>query len=261
VLNSLYRYVPIIHEQLQDWEDGLCESDADGSFLHENWNKDLRLFSNGEDGGQQLLQLFVMRAEAELQAISGDNLACNLQHLESIKTQMRSLFGVILDKSVSLSPDTRQQRQQSRDEIFKPRMVGHHRAVANIKYKGDWMRRPISNDEVAWLAKLLVDLSGWLNESLGLNRSRVEGSSVGLALSYVEVSGDAGNVNGLGETARVVMCWVGSWVGAAVMLMRKHGVRVNLRMLAAKKVVMVFLIVAVLGVLKRVFGVSDRLCV
>lgn len=42
---------------LQDWEDGLCETDADGSFLHENWNKDLRLFSDGEDGGQQLLQV------------------------------------------------------------------------------------------------------------------------------------------------------------------------------------------------------------
>lgn len=41
----------------QDWEDGLCESDADGSFLHENWNKDLQLFSDGEDGGQQLLQV------------------------------------------------------------------------------------------------------------------------------------------------------------------------------------------------------------
>ncbi|KAL7165058.1 hypothetical protein ACSBR2_040862 [Camellia fascicularis] len=56
LLNSLYRFVPTIREQLQDWEDGLCESDADGSFLHANWNKDLRLFSDGDDGGQQLLQ-------------------------------------------------------------------------------------------------------------------------------------------------------------------------------------------------------------
>ena len=41
----------------QDWEDGLCESDADGSFLHENWNHDLRLFSDGEDGAPKLLQV------------------------------------------------------------------------------------------------------------------------------------------------------------------------------------------------------------
>ena len=40
--------------------DGLCESDADGSFLHVNWNKDLRFFSDGEDGGQQLLQVFIV---------------------------------------------------------------------------------------------------------------------------------------------------------------------------------------------------------
>ncbi|KAM7531079.1 hypothetical protein LguiB_034489 [Lonicera macranthoides] len=103
VLNSMYRYVPIIREQLQDWEDGLCESDADGSFLHENWNKDLRLFSDGEDGGQQLLQLFVLRAEDVLQAVSGGN----LQHLDSIKAQMRSLFGVTIEKRVS-SAKTRQ---------------------------------------------------------------------------------------------------------------------------------------------------------
>ncbi|MFS7947532.1 putative armadillo-like helical, nucleic acid binding NABP, pumilio domain-containing protein [Helianthus anomalus] len=35
-----------------DWEDGLSESEADGSFLHENWNKGL-----SEDDGQQLFQV------------------------------------------------------------------------------------------------------------------------------------------------------------------------------------------------------------
>jgi len=46
-----------IYWLFQDWEDGLCETDVDGSFLHDNWNKDLRLFADGEDGGQQLLQV------------------------------------------------------------------------------------------------------------------------------------------------------------------------------------------------------------
>jgi hypothetical protein len=41
----------------QDWEDGLTETDADGSFLHENRNSDLRLFSSGEDGAYHLLQV------------------------------------------------------------------------------------------------------------------------------------------------------------------------------------------------------------
>eukprot|EP00268_Persea_americana_P041779 TRINITY_DN41767_c0_g1_i4.p1 TRINITY_DN41767_c0_g1~~TRINITY_DN41767_c0_g1_i4.p1 ORF type:complete len:554 (+),score=75.52 TRINITY_DN41767_c0_g1_i4:158-1819(+) len=51
----------MIQMVLQDWEDGLCESDADGSFLHENWNSDLRLFCEDEDGGHQLLQVFLSR--------------------------------------------------------------------------------------------------------------------------------------------------------------------------------------------------------
>ncbi|KAL0297902.1 UNVERIFIED_CONTAM: Eukaryotic translation initiation factor 5A-2, partial [Sesamum calycinum] len=120
MLSSLNRYVPTIREQLQDWEDGLCESDADGSFLHENWNKDLRLFADGEDGGQQLLQLFLLRAESELQSISGNNLAQNLQCLDSLKAQLSQLFGGPIGKP---SPGTAQSRhcQQSRDDIFKPR--------------------------------------------------------------------------------------------------------------------------------------------
>lgn len=50
---------PLLWE-CQDWEDGLCESDADGSFLHENLNHDLRLFSDGEDGAYKLLQVHAL---------------------------------------------------------------------------------------------------------------------------------------------------------------------------------------------------------
>ncbi|CAK9173268.1 unnamed protein product [Ilex paraguariensis] len=254
MLNNLYRYVPAIREQLQDWEDGLCESDADGSFLHENWNIDLRLFSDGEDGGQQLLQLFLLRAESELQAISGDNLGHNLQCLHALKTQLDCLFGGPLVKSMSFMQESKQ-CQQSRDEIFKPRRVGYQ-TLADVKYKGDWMKRPISDDEVAWLAKLLVNVSGWLNEILGLNQS--ESSHVGPVWSYVELSGDARNVHGLTDTMKVVLCSVGSWLvtvgGAVVMFMRKHGLRVNLRLLASKKVVAVFVMVIGFSVLKNAFA-------
>ncbi|KAE8712952.1 flavonoid 3'-monooxygenase-like [Hibiscus syriacus] len=52
---------------LKDWEDGLCESDADGSFLHDNWNKDLTLFSDGEDGGQRLLQATLQTIQAQVE--------------------------------------------------------------------------------------------------------------------------------------------------------------------------------------------------
>ncbi|CAJ1943318.1 unnamed protein product [Sphenostylis stenocarpa] len=251
MLNNLYRYIPTIREQLQDWEDGLCETDADGSFLHENWNKDLRLFADGEDGGQQLLQLFILRAEAEVQALSGDNLIPSLQCIDSLKARLGSLFD---GNTIMLSPICPEPmpHQQSRDEIFKPRRAGNH-AFTDVKYKGDWMRRPISNDEIAWLAKVLIGLSDWLNESLRLNQA--ESNHVSSAVSYVEVSADVAHICGPSEALKVFFYTIGSWflfLGAASLgFMRKCGLRVNLRMLASKKVVMVFVLYVVFGILKK----------
>ncbi|KAI8546615.1 hypothetical protein RHMOL_Rhmol07G0132800 [Rhododendron molle] len=253
MLNSLYRFVPAIREQLQDWEDGLCESDADGSFLHENWNKDLRLFIDGEDGGQQLLQLFILRAESELHPTSGDNL---LQCIDSLKTSLGNLFGCHIIKPIT-NPLEGRQHQESRNEIFKPRRV-RNGIPADIMYKGDWMKRPISDDEVGWLANLLVRLSGWLNESLGLNGG--ESSYVGPA--YVEVLGNVSDVSGPTETAKVLLGSAGTWFGAtfcaAVGFMKKHGLKVNLRVLASKKVVMVLLVIVGMSAVRRAVAVAQR---
>lgn len=254
MLNSLYRFVPAIREQLQDWEDGLCESDADGSFLHENWNKDLRLFSDGEDGGQQLLQLFILRAESELHATSGDNL---LQCMDSLKTGLGNLFGCHIIKPIS-NPHEGRQPRESRNEIFKPRRV-RNGIPADIKYKGDWMKRPISDDEVGWLANLLVRLSGWINESLGLNGS--QNSFVGPA--YVEVPGDVSDVSGPTETAKVLLCSAGIWFAAsccaAVGFMKKHGLKVNLRVFASKKVVMVLLVIVAMSAVRRAIAEAQTM--
>ncbi|KAL3362037.1 hypothetical protein AABB24_014741 [Solanum stoloniferum] len=252
MLNALHRYVPAIREQLQDWEDGLSETDANGSFLHENWNKDLRLFSDGEDGGQKLLQLFVLRAESELQSIGGENLSQNLQGLDRLKSELCQLFGGPIMKPMS-TPET-VQCEYMRDEIFKPRSFAN-RAMVDIKYKGDWMKRPISDDEIGWLAKVLVKLSGWLNESLGL--SQVESSQESPSWSYVDVSSDARSVCGPMEVIKVVLCSFISWLlmlrGAGVRFMREHGIRVNLRVLASKKVVVVLLVIAAFSLLRRAF--------
>ncbi|PHT92771.1 hypothetical protein T459_00653 [Capsicum annuum] len=252
VLNALHRYVPAIREQLQDWEDGLSETDADGSFLHENWNKDLRLFSDGEDGGQKLLQLFVLRAESELQSIGGENLSQNLQCLDRLKSELCQLFGGPILKPMNTTETL--QCGHLRDEIFKPRSFAN-RAMVDIKYKGDWMKRPISDDEIGWLAKVLVKLSGWLNESLGLNP--VESSQDSPSWSYLDLSTDARSEYGPMEMMKVVFCSFISWLlmlrGAGVTFMREHGVRVNLRVLASKKVVVALLIVAAFSLLRRTF--------
>ena len=199
------------------------------------------------------LQLFILRAEAELQAISGDNLVPSLQCLDSLKAKLGCLFdGNTVIKSSSTCPDS-VPHQQSRDEIFKPRRAGNH-AFADVKYKGDWMRRPISNDEIAWLAKMLIRLSDWLNESLGLNQA--ESNQVSSTVSYVEVSADvAAHIWGPYKALKVFLCTIGSWflfLGAASLgCMRKYGLRVNLRILASKKVVMVFVLYIVFSILKK----------
>ncbi|KAJ0437889.1 hypothetical protein HanRHA438_Chr16g0756701 [Helianthus annuus] len=256
MLNSLYRFVPAIREQLQDWEDGLSESEADGSFLHENWNKDLKLFSTSEDGGQQLFQLLALRAESELQVISHENLPNNLQLLSSLKSRMGCLFGgnIITNPTVL---ETGKQPEKSQHEIFRPRTAGN-RPTTDIRYKGDWMKRPISKDEVAWLANLLVKLSGWLNDILGLN-SRESGHVGPSRRSYVEVSGDTGtNVYGAKDTLRLVIrtlcCWVMMLGSVVVELMREHGVRVNLRILASKKIVTVVVMAIAFSTLRRMFS-------
>lgn len=253
-LNSLSKFVPQIREQLLDWEDGLGETDADGSFLHENWNGDLRLFSDGEDGGPQLLQLFILRAEAELPAVSGDNLANNLQCLASLKSRVRILFGDNVVKQPPVSPGVKP-HQQSRDELFKPRRMGSG-SPTNTKYKGDWMKRPITDDEVAWLAKLLIQLSTWLNKTLGLDQAE-DTQHDNTTCSYVEVPGDVMIEYGMPESLKAVILSLASWFLtlrlAIARLMVRHGLKVNLRVFASKKFVMVVLVCILFSMLRRAF--------
>ncbi|GLU05555.1 hypothetical protein SLE2022_226520 [Rubroshorea leprosula] len=247
---NLYRFVPLIREKLLDWEYGLCESDADGSYLHENWNKDLKIFSNGEDGGQQLLQLFILRAESELHAASGHHVN---DLIDSLKAQVGCLFGGSSMKPIPISPELRQ-TAHFRDDIFKPRRAGNH-AIGDIRYKGDWMKRPISSDEIAWLAKLLVQLSDWLNESLGLNQAGCRSSNADSKWPLVDVPVDVDNECGPAETIKAVCSAICSWIvmlGTMIVgLMRKHGVRVNLRLFASKKVATVLFVSLVFSLLKK----------
>uniref|UniRef100_A0A2P2QDW7 Uncharacterized protein n=1 Tax=Rhizophora mucronata TaxID=61149 RepID=A0A2P2QDW7_RHIMU len=64
------------------------------------------------------------------------------------------------------------------------------------------------------------------------------------------------------ETAKMALYAIGSWfsmLGATMIeLMRKHGLRINLRMLASKKVMMVLFVCALFSILKKVFGLFYR---
>lgn len=201
-----------------------------------------------------LLQLFVLRAESELQAIAGDNTAQSLQCLDSLKAQLTNLYGGSILKSTSTVAEP-VHSQLTRDEIFCPRSFGNNRGT-DVKYISNWMKRHISSDEIAWLAKLLIDLADWLNENLGLNQ--VEDSHAGPSWCYVDMSSDAGKVCGPSDAMKIVFYSVVKWLialgGAGLKFMRKHGMRINLRLLASKKVVAVLLIFIAFCISKRLFA-------
>ncbi|WOL15957.1 hypothetical protein Cni_G24739 [Canna indica] len=256
--DDVYKYVPSIAEQLLDWEDGLCESEADGSFLHDNWNRDLKLFSDGEDGAHNLLQLFVLRAEHEVQ-ISARDMSTNIQALDAIRSQMNILFGGPMRNLESPTTSQADNLNHGRGEIFTPKHPGiGKRTWADVTYKGDWMRRPISDTEVAWLARLLIRFSDWSNESIGLDHVD-ESDSTGPAI--VELTGnEVRTLEGPKEVFNVVLALVGSWLSlfgnAIVRFMKAHQMRINLRLLASKKFVMLLLLYVIFYLLKRVFSAA-----
>ncbi|KAH0456002.1 hypothetical protein IEQ34_013909 [Dendrobium chrysotoxum] len=253
------KYVPSIRQQLKDWEEGLCESDTDGSFLHENWNQDLKLFNDGEDGALKLLQLFVLRAEHEIHMMSCDNIR-SLQALDSIKSLMNILFdGAIvshphLPNSLEEAPAIR----HFREHVFAPKHPGFGTGKwADIKYKGDWMHRPISDTEVAWLARLLVRFSNWLNECLGFDR--VENRSEPCQPTYVELAScDLSFDGGPKEVAAMLLNLIASSLGlfghSVVSFMRGHGMRINLRMFSSKKFFVCCIISVILYTLTKAFS-------
>ncbi|CAM0149520.1 unnamed protein product [Urochloa decumbens] len=241
--DDVLKYVPSICEQLKDWEDGLSETDADGSFLHEHWNSDLRLFSYDENGAYNLLQLLLIRAESEILRLSGDTQQA-LQTLDSIKSLMKRVFQGQIERihgNTSLEELHNQHQQQVRGEVFTPKHPSSGKSSwADVKYRGEWMKRPISDSEVAWLARILIRLSDWLNDALGLDCGDVDGSPAAASTTYIRFDrNELNTVGGPKDAARmalVALCSVIVLAGQALLkFMRSHRVKIDLRVFASKK--------------------------
>ncbi|BAA97175.1 unnamed protein product [Arabidopsis thaliana] len=117
------------------------------------------------------------------------------------------------------------------------------------------MTRPVSEDEVALMAKLLINMSIWLNERLGLNKSETSNDKKenSESVSYVDVSGeDVGNVAGPGDAAKMLLRGMVMVCGTVLQLMRRFGIRVNLRVMASKKFLMLLFLYVLFLVVKRV---------
>jgi hypothetical protein len=189
-------------------------------------------------------QLLLLRAEYEVHLLPGD-VSRHLQHLDSVKAKVNKLFGKQIVKTpVKISPKEISTNQK---DTFTPRRpkVG--------KYKGDWMKRPISNSEIAWLAEVLIRLSDWLNQHLGLDGT-VETYDDGP--TYVEVRGDGfRQIMGPKEALWLLFTLVFSWLvvtcNLVLVFMRRHGMKINLRVLASKKLSAVILVFVLWPVISR----------
>ncbi|KAL5225925.1 hypothetical protein ABZP36_012564 [Zizania latifolia] len=229
------KYVPSIREQLQDWENGLSESDADGSFLHERRNSNLRLFSIDEEGAYNLLQLLLLRAEPEIQRLPGDVMQ-SLQTVDLIKSQMKKIFHEHIESSQPKNlPDVDHSQHHGHGEVFTPK---HPRPWKHTLANVNWMTGPISDSEVAWLSSLLIRFSAWLNETLRLDRD----DSDAILTGPTNIKFDGNELSGVGgpkDAARMVFigaCSLLALVGQSILrFMRTHRIRFNLRILASKK--------------------------
>ncbi|KAI5075070.1 hypothetical protein GOP47_0011031 [Adiantum capillus-veneris] len=135
------------------------------------------------------------------------------------------------------------------------RALGRHTCF-DIKYRGDWMRRPIESTEVAWLVRLLVKLSDIINDRLNLAEQvrtschklsdDTGGSSKFEELNVAELlrsSKDFAVNLSLLDLAKEIRAFLLSCWGALCDQLRQHGWRVNLRFLAQKPVVVLILVV------------------
>lgn len=198
------------------------------------------------------MKLLLVRAESEILRLPGETQQA-LQTLDSIKSQMKTAFQGHIERingNTSLE-ESHNQQHQVRGEVFTPKHPSLRKGSwADVKYKGEWMKRPISEAEVAWLARILIRLSDWLNDALGLECADAEGSPAGA--TYIQFDGNT-TVGGPRDAARMALGAVCSFmvlVGQAVLkLMRSHRVKISLRVFASKKLlsaaVVLYAVVAV----------------
>ncbi|KAH9300501.1 hypothetical protein KI387_012084, partial [Taxus chinensis] len=254
--DNLHKFVPAIREQMQDWENNSFNFEKESEIIVSSPQKGapvLQLFNATEYGGHQILKLFILRAEAWIQTSSGEKIQSSLQSLESLKALMIKIFG-----SFEIGP-CNEMVSRYVSESRKLSGLGRH-TWADVKYKGDWMRRPIGNSEVAWLARLLVWFSDWLNQRLGLDDqvSTVFGDNNRGANSFdstnisqptfadITLNDEVSIVDCLSDwttwtnlfsvVLSCFMCYSLSLFQAAQGLLRRNGWRINLRILAEKKV-------------------------
>lgn len=125
------------------------------------------------------MQALIVRGDAELQAATSEKVPAILQRLEAVREIAKKIFASYAPDSsydfiqkLDLASPSNVDRS---DQPVQPSGLNRH-SWMDVKYRGDWMRRPIEAYEIAWLARLLVRLSDALNAALGLDGRQVASS-------------------------------------------------------------------------------------
>jgi len=186
--------------------------------------------------GNKRVQELMRNLNSECErGIAGSSLQMNFENLRVIVNDVFKINfpAASTSASPSMIPDRNSTGEnQAHDSVGYARLA---RFKAAPEYKGDWMQRPVGNNEIGFLARFLVILSIAINKRFGLGqpvtrepREQHDGNAV---LAYI--------------------AWVVRIVRAQAGRISRKEWRVNLRGIADKKIAA--LLFCVLAFYKLVF--------
>ncbi|KAJ7525204.1 hypothetical protein O6H91_17G041600 [Diphasiastrum complanatum] len=256
-LEFTFKFVDIDAETIfqlifKDWEEGILpnieKAVADGSSTTKGYPS-LQFFGSNEVGARHILQALILHAEAEAQ-VSRGKFPVSEQVLKGLKEVANAIFDLKMTNtfpSAATRPAdlcTSLTDMRSHKALTEPLGLQRH-SWAEVKYKGDWMRRPIENKEIAFLVRFLVKLSDSINRTLGLSledgRDIVQCQNSDLQASSSSVVAQSAEI----PVQELELCLPELLKGVHRLLkhfclvlqreMRRRGWRVNLRFMAEKQ--------------------------
>ncbi|MCO5564935.1 hypothetical protein L7F22_018605 [Adiantum nelumboides] len=242
----------VVCDQLQRLEDISC--DWQNECCHVASWPGVRFFSKDGNGGEAILELFIVQAEGELRAVPPTAYTNCKKALDAIKKAGSIIFTTKLEPiSLIATPVT---DVKSSSHSFQACTALPQHTWKNVKYKGDWMCRPIESTEFAWLVRLLVQLSDTINRKLDLSQ---ECDLPALELEDQDNNVTAVSNHGLSmqsspdvvvdvnfaKVAALILWCVSNAFSILVEFVRGRGWRLNLRFLAKKPIAVAALLLMV----------------
>jgi hypothetical protein len=222
------------------------------------------------------LQILVLQAEMEIQYAPVERQKEITKALERVKQAGGKIFDLHAPNAAAAAAAL----FQPQPEMSKPRIEAGTRPLGwhtcfDVRYRGDWMRRPIESTEIAWLARVLVKLSDSINARLGLDGVVIEPCSDERGEMILnEGQPNSGDVTlptpevkdlnvpklvktsaySFAEESRDLLrrCWV-----LLISCLRRHGYRVNLRFLARKPLLAMLLLLVLCRMIKKMMTVGS----